>query len=156
MPNKRKTDKCPGCMPNDRGAIHEEICEVVDWEADDLEWRRFWSCLNCGHRQIIKPRRSFTPNTITPRQQRTLDRLRRTLPLYGDVDDGRHEWKSWEVTTTDYGPIWLSCEFGCIGDEGTALSVIGRSNWHICIQTGGAIKSHRAPHWHKRERDRRV
>ena len=140
----RKTATCPTCCPNDAFATYRKHSEY----GDDDKFHPYWECTNCGHRLSITPRRSFTPHTINTRQQRTLDRLHAELLR----DDDRHEWKSFDVSTTDYGTVWLSCETGMKNDEGTAASIICRDNWHIQIKAGGGTHVHRSPNWTKCKR----
>ena len=139
----RKRDTCPTCSPTEKLAIYRKHSEYRD-----DKFLPYWECTNCGHRLDITPRRSFTPHTINTRQQRNLDRLHTELLR----DDDRHEWKSWETTTTDYGPVWLSCETGLKNDEGTMASVICRDAWHIQIKTGGGTRVSRSPNWTKAKR----
>ena len=142
----RKRDTCPTCCPNDKFAIYKKDRDI----GDDGDFHTYWICNNCGHRKLITPRRSYIPGEINVRQQRTLDRLRTHLIPISDID--RYEWKSWDVTTTDYGTVWLSCQKGLLNDEGTMASVICRDDWHIQIKAGGAAIVHRSPNWSRAKR----
>ena len=140
----RKRMTCPTCSPNEPLAIYKKDRDI----GDDGDFHTYWICNNCGDRKLVTPRRSFTPHTINARQQRTIDRLHAELLR----DDDRHEWKSFDVSTTDYGPIWLSCETGMKDDEGTAASIICRDSWHIQIKAGGGTRVHRSPNWSRAKR----
>ena len=136
----RKRDTCPICCPTDKYAIYKKERDLDE----EGNFHTYWVCNNCGHRKLIPPRRSFTPGEINARQQCTIDRLRTSLPL---MTNDRYEWKTWEVSTTDYGTVWLSCEHGMKDDEGTMASVMCRDSWLIQIKAGGGTRVHRSPNW---------
>ena len=142
----RKRATCPTCSPDEKFAIYTR---GRDFDGDG-KWTSFWACNNCGHRKpITHRRRTWEPDTINARQQRTVDRLRTSLLTR---NDGSYEWKHFDVTTTDYGTVWLSCESGMLNDEGTAASILCRDSWHVQIKSGGGTKVHSRPKWSKARR----
>jgi len=53
---------------------------------------------------------------------------------------------NWEVTETDYGPIWISAQIDLVGlPEGNLLRALDKEFWHIHIGRKGKITVYNSP-----------
>ena len=84
---------------------------------------------------------------LTPSQTRAIEQFRafmqrqlNTNPEYGDTVD------SFEVTTTDYGSVWVAAttDMTKLG-EGNLLRFLDRQHWHVQVGKGGRIDVWSAP-----------
>jgi len=139
----RKNAACPNCCPNIEGAaifrseaVWSDDCEIIG---------RQWVCSNCGHSMPHKTRRAFTPGVATKAQLRTIEQLKTSLP--SSYAPEKHEWKKWETDVTEYGVVWLTAEYGMIGDEGTLAASIARDYWHIAVGPRGKLDKKTKPNW---------
>ena len=55
----------------------------------------------------------------------------------------KHEFKKFEVTESDFGPVFLTIETGLKGDEGTLAEVYARDWCHLVIGKKGGITWYR-------------
>lgn len=72
-----KRQKCPGCLPNEAGAIFKEdytsyIARDEDWSAD-FELRNV--CQNCGYAKPIKRRKTYDPMKCSAGEASKLNRF---------------------------------------------------------------------------------
>ena len=127
----RKLAKCPGCLPDVKGAYFDR-----SWDRDGND---VWKCYNCGH-ELPCRKSPVRKSGRTAAQSKAIERIKAAVAdrnSYGDP--ANYEFKKVEVKDLDWGAVSMVTEFGRKGDEGTYAALICRDYRHFFIGPKGGI-----------------
>lgn len=132
---KRKTAKCPKCLPNDVGAIFYLKGNYNYEKSEKGEWETFWECANCGH-CLPRGAKKVSPKAV----EGALNRIREAIEKSGS-EAFPTEIVEWKVDKTESGDTHLMVRAQQGGkDGGNMLSVLSSRTLGIKISQMGGIK----------------
>lgn len=142
----KSTVQCKNCLPEEWwGNPRVHGFWDVDRDAGIAK------CSNCGFERKFVSRRCKRDGKMTKAQEKRVEQIREQV-LQNDGYGDKYEYKQFEVKVMEWGDVSVVTEVGRIRDEGTILSIVGRTRRHIFVGPKGGMKLVNPAKWIKDER----